>query len=397
VIVDLSEYESVERALATDHAEALAATNVVRVQRAWSAGSFVITANSIVGNLRVLEDLQLRVRPKLPVRRVIYLLAHAAGLAAWDDRILDVQDEDPLDVAVAAAFTYASERSLARGAHSSYYAVEAALNEVRGRLDVADQQRRFGFPIPVSVRYDEYGIDVLENQLVLGAASRVQRLPGLSLDVRRRLRRIVAALDGVRPADRQDAIKPVLFTRINRHYEAAVALSRAVLTGRSFDLPPGRRASIGFTVDMNRLFEAFLSVALRDALERRYGGRLHAQRHDYLDKESRVTIIPDLTWIRSKSIAAVVDAKYKALDKRPADPDLYQVVSYCLSLGIRDAYLVHGTASDGPKTIRVRGGICIHVVVLDLAASLPALRSQIEALAEEIGCLPAPAEVGMVS
>src|SRR5437016_4969031 len=61
--------------------------------------------------------------------------------------------------------------------HNAYYTVEADLQEIRGRIDTKEQLRRFGLPLPVSVVYDEYGMDVIENQLLAGAALRLQRLP----------------------------------------------------------------------------------------------------------------------------------------------------------------------------------------------------------------------------
>jgi 5-methylcytosine-specific restriction enzyme subunit McrC len=288
--------------------------------------------------------------------------------------------------ALGAAFVVVSERALRRGPHSGYYEMADDLNEIRGRLDTNKQRRRFGLPLPVSVTFDEYGTDIPENQLLLGAIATLHRLASLPLDLHRRLRRLAASLDGVQPARPRDAQQRVRFTRLNEHYRSAVALARVVLTGQSFDLAAGHRSITGFTVNMNQLFESFLTVSLAETLERRHGGRLHAQRHDHLDRSRGIGIIPDLTWIIEKRPVAVLDAKYKILhDDRPADADLYQVIAYCVALEIETAYLVHATGTQRSVPVSVgEGDIRLHVVGLDLGASLPRLRSQIEALADDV-------------
>src|SRR5450759_2353890 len=177
------------------------------------------------------------------------------------------------------------------------FAVDEDLSELRGRIDANRQRLRYGLPLPIAVSYDEYGTDIVENQLLAGAASRLKGLPDLPSDLRRRIRRIGLSLDGVRPASRRDARTPVHFTRLNDHYRSPLALARVALEGTSFDLPAGLRAVTGFTVNMNVLFEKFLDVALSDVLQSHHGGRLRAHRSDHLDEGMLARIVPDLTWI----------------------------------------------------------------------------------------------------
>jgi 5-methylcytosine-specific restriction enzyme subunit McrC len=385
-VVELVEYESRDYELTGQQARDLAGTGIVAVQPAWTHGAFRVTATSTIGVLRVRDDLEIRVRPKLPVRRVIYLLAHAVGLAVWDERIIDLDDDAEIDLALASAFANAAELALQRGPRSDYFTVDDALYLVRGRLNTNEQRRRFGCPLPVSVTYDEYGPDILENQLLLGAANVLRRLASPPPTLRRRLRRVVVTLDGVRPGRRNDAHREQRFSRLNEHYRPAVALARIALLGHGFEL--GRQSpAIGFTVDMNRVFEGFLSVALADAIERRHGGHLISQRPDHLDTAHHVRIRPDLTWIVDGYPAAVVDAKYKALGGGggPADPDLYQAVAYAIALDVPVTYLVHATRSNGYHSLDVRNsGVIVRISGLDLSAPLDNLRSQVDHLADDM-------------
>jgi 5-methylcytosine-specific restriction enzyme subunit McrC len=76
---------------------------------------------------------------------------------------------------------------------------------------------------------------------------------------------------------------------------------------------------------MNKIFEDFVCVALREALRHR-GGRFELQaRGIHLDEAATVRVKPDFVWYGGVGRAlAVVDAKYKA--ERPEgfpDADLY--------------------------------------------------------------------------
>ncbi len=56
-----------------------------------------------------------------------------------------------------------------------YREVEEALPVVRGRIREAGQiRRRYGFPLPVEVRYDDYTVDIAENRPLLAASARAR-------------------------------------------------------------------------------------------------------------------------------------------------------------------------------------------------------------------------------
>ncbi|MFF5114501.1 AAA family ATPase [Streptosporangium sp. NPDC000509] len=85
-----------------------------------------------------------------------------------------------------------ADRALRRGVLQGYREVEEALPVLRGRIREADQiRRRYGLPLPVEVRYDDYTVDIAENRLLL---------PGLAVPTRRTLRHVIARLAGVSAA-----------------------------------------------------------------------------------------------------------------------------------------------------------------------------------------------------
>jgi hypothetical protein len=74
---------------------------------------------------------------------------------------------------------------------------------------------------------------------------------------------------------------------------------------------------------MPKLFEDFVTVALREALETEFGGRVDGRARHYLDQAGKVVLRPDIVWKIRGSPVAVIDAKYKSewsRTKRRAPP-----------------------------------------------------------------------------
>lgn len=140
---------------------------------------------------------------------------------------------------------------------------------LRGRLRFADQIARWpGLPIPLELSYDDYTADVAENQILRGATELLLRFPRVPVLARRRLFGIRAALEEVHPTAPSHDVRSPTITRLNDRYGAALALAELILRCSSITSAGGRVKSVSFVFDMNKVFEDFISFALRSALER---------------------------------------------------------------------------------------------------------------------------------
>ena len=139
---------------------------------------------------------------------------------------------------------------------------------MRGRIRFADQIRqRFGIPLPIEVRYDEFTDDITENQLVKAAVARLGGMRLRSRQARRNLGWIAATLENVSPVEfAPNDVPEVTFDRLNEHYRGVVGLSRLILRHSAFESKRGGVRATGFLMDMNVLFQEFVTVALREAL-----------------------------------------------------------------------------------------------------------------------------------
>jgi 5-methylcytosine-specific restriction enzyme subunit McrC len=332
-----------------------------------------VRAKSRVGAVRV-GGLQLTITPKLPVRRLFFLLGYALDPSShWgrgEGNVL-VGDHDDLLPAVALAFERQAEHAVGRGLLQGYRHTNDALPVVRGRIREADQiRRRYGLPAPVEVSFDEFTLDIPENRLLLAAVERLLRLQGVPRDVRGRLLRLRVRLEGVSPLRRGAPLPSWTPSRLNRRYAPALRLAELILNEASIEQRGTDTAVSGFLLDLAKVFEDFVSVALRQAL-RQYGGRCRFQAHHHLDEAEAVLLKPDLVWYDDAGQPiGVADAKYKAEKDREGFPssDLYQMLAYCTSLGLSSGHLVYakGRSPRGSHQVR-RTGVVItqHALELD--------------------------------
>ena len=237
--------------------------------------SYYLTPGSTVGAIEI-GDLSVRIEPKIGITQLLSLACYAIGKVKFQASDFNFPDAYALPDVLALALARAARSAFSRGLLHGYVTEEEALHTVRGRIRFDDQiRRRFGVPLPIEVRYDDFTDDIMANRLVKAAARRLGRMPLRSPDARRNLGWVTGMLDNVSLVDflRNDVPK-VTFDRLNEHYRNVVELSRLVLQQNAFESRRGDVRASGFLMDMNAVFQEFLTVALREALglsERAFG------------------------------------------------------------------------------------------------------------------------------
>ena len=333
---------------------------------------------------------ELRVNPALPVRKVMFLLGYAVDRRGWRDAAAAFGAEKDLFAAIASGFAFHAERAISPAPVRGYVSVEDRAAVLRGRLRVADQIARWpGMPIPLEITYDDHTADIPENRMVRGATELLLRFPRVPIAARKRLLRVRAMLEDVTPVPADPRTRAPEITRLNRRYTAVLALAELILRGSSVTTRHGEVSSVSFVFDMNQVFEDFLSIALRKALEQ-HGGKVELQhKRAHLDTKGEIRLIPDITWWRGGCCRAVIDAKYKPLDdKRFPNADAYQMLAYCTGLRLPRGYLVYAKARDAIRSDRrhhvVHADKTIDVRAIDVDLEPDDLLASIDALAAEI-------------
>lgn len=364
-------------------ADALQALEIVQLVRTERADLWEVSAGTKIGVVEA-PGLQIVVQPKVDINRLVFLMGYTRNPRFWRDDLVWLDRHADLPQALAEGFLAQSRQALEQGLLKGYVTVDESLNVLRGRIREGDQLRRhFGRTLPLETRYDDYSVDIAENRLLLAAAERLLRLPGLLLHQRTGLQRLRLQLADVARLSRGAELPTWVPSRLNARYHSALRLAELVLAGRSFEQRVGGVPVTGYLFNMATIFEDFVTVALKEAL-RAEGGRSRLQYRSYFDDREQVPIRPDFVWLDRDAPRIVADAKYKA-EKPSGFPqaDLYQMLAYCTVLGLDQGHIVYAKGNEQSSAYRVRNaGVEIVAHTLDLDLGPAELLSSIKRLSQ---------------
>ena len=396
--IDLAEHESQAHHLTPGERDLLSslrlrnerkeAEYVLRIEPTFGPGDIcTLRTGSVVGALEF-EGLSLLIRPKIGIPQLMSLACFTLGIeSVLDRRTFRYLEEAALPDALAWALAAAAERAFAGGLLHGYLSIEESLYSVRGRIMYEDQIRiRPKRVLPLEVRYDDFTDDIIPNQMIKAAAYRLGRMHIRSPAVRVKLGGIAGMLENVSLVDFPPRNVPeVRFDRLNQHYRHVVGLSRLILMHSLFEAHRGQVQASGFLMDMDTLFQQFVTKALREAVK--------AKEHTFSEKQivsldtgGEISLRPDLTWWDSGICRFVGDAKYKNLTgRRIPNGDLYQLLAYVNAADLPGGLLVYAKDEVDVTTFEVRhSGKRLRVATLDLSVPMEEIQSQIRELAEVV-------------
>ena len=394
--INLQEHQqSGPHALSKDQRDALREIPSLTIERAdvnSTESQYYLTPGSTVGAVET-DGLSVRIEPKIGVPKLLSLACYAFDRVKLQPRDVDFPEETALPDFLALALTSAARRAFSRGLLHGYLTREEALYAVRGRIRFDEQiRRRFGIPLPVEVRYDEFTDDITANRLVKAAARRLGRMQLRVPAAHNGLGRIAATLDNVSLVEFPPAHVPAVeFDRLNAHYREVVALSRMVLRHSEYQAERGTVRAPGFLVDMNQLFQEFVTVVLREELgvsKDRFG----ESGINSLDEGGKVSLRPDLVWRDRGGCVFVGDAKYKRIvHERIPNADIYQMLAYVTALDLPGGLLVYAKGEADVATYTVRHSDRrpkrLEVAALDLSGSLDDVLDRVGGLADKARAL----------
>ena len=388
-LLTLTEYQTVKGVLLSrkqrDGLRSLT-QSITIVPAVGSDDHYDLTASSEVGAVYV-PDLAIEIRPKISIDRVLFMVSYSLDPRRWREEVFDFT-ESSLVEAVIPGFILHVRRAFQRGLLQGYRMEETALTTIRGRLRFDDQLRkRFGVFPPAEVRYEEFTEDIEVNRLIKAATAGLGKLRIRSAGVRRSLRAFDSLLSTVSLVqyDRQ-RLPEILFNRLNEHYRPAIDLAKLILRSMAFELAHGQTCAAAFLIDMNQVFEDFVVVALREALnlsKRAFpqgteGKRLH------LDKSNRVKLEPDISWWEDGCCTFVGDIKYKILTGNK-NADLYQLLAYLIGTDLQGGLLIYAAGEKEPVVHQVLNvGKSLELAMLDLSGTPEMILEQIQKTAMRV-------------
>ena len=349
--------------------------------------TWVLRPSSYIGTVRV-GDLSVIVRPKIPIDRVMFLVAYAIDPKDWRKYPFDLSPDADVLESIIPAFVHHTRQAVSRGLLQGYRHEEKALHTVRGRIRFNDQiNRRFGVPLPLEVAFDEFTEDIEENRLLKTALHQLTHLPVRSQQARRDVHALRPVFNTVELGAYHRGVPEVQYTRLNSHYRPAVELARLIIENSSLELLHGETTGASFMLDMNRVFEQFLIVALREEL--RLSERAWLRGRLTLDEGDAIRLEPDLSWWSGGRYRFVGDAKYKRIKSENfPNADIYQMLAYCVAADLPSGLLIYAASElepTDPRRYRIRhADKTIEVASIDLEGQPDDILKAVARLAKRV-------------
>lgn len=354
-----------------------------------TVGHYTLASGSTVGVAHLDDDLTVEIQPKIGLAPVLFMLSYSLDPRAWRAHSAPLARESSLTEALVPLFARLVADALRPGMLHDYRRTDESLTTIRGRIRVADQlARRTDMPLPVEISYDDFTPDVLENQLLRSATDVLRRMPTRAGSSQSAVFALHQQLNGISPAPLNAAQVPEpRWTRLNDRYRPAVSLARLILDRSGLAARAGEHTARAVLVDMNRLFEDFVRVALRE--------RLRLSPTDFpagaqtrqvtLDHEDAVHLAPDLSWWSDDRCVFVGDCKYKKTAGSVPNADLYQLLAYATALDLPEGLLLYAAGEGSPRELTVRhAGKRLHVRTVDISLGPEDVLSQIHSAAVAI-------------
>ncbi|MGE4163947.1 MAG: McrC family protein [Vicinamibacterales bacterium] len=349
-------------------------------------GKWTVRTGSMVGVVRV-GNFELRIEPKIGLRNVLQLMEFDGGGERWRTEADTFNHDEDLLIGFIRVFAATVDGALRGGVRSDYRPQEERLVSPRGRIDFPATFCS-ALPTPLPCHFGEYTTNIELNRHLRAAVELALRIAGVPPPTALRLRHALANFDGV-PGARPDRhwYERWTPTRLDAHWRTSAALADQLLNGVSMSTSEGNRRGLSFLIDMNRLFERFVTERLRRLLPPPFV--LADQHRAHLDRAARIAIKPDLYIERDGEPFLVADLKYKlTTDGRPRNEDSYQAVVYATALGVKDAALIYHAEHPGdtaPTIAHIRHSpIRLHTWPIDLRGTKASIDEQLQALADGI-------------
>ena len=231
------------------------------------SGLWTVRVADAVGLLSI-GDLQIEVRPKIPMAHLLYLFGESGRFPRVDEQMAHAMTGASLWELVAKWFLAEMEGVLRKDLMRDYQEAGGWLKVIRGRVDpvrtvlALDSGR-----VEALCEFEEFGANTALNRILLAGARHVAASSTLPRVDRRRALSIAARMDDVtsiRPGDERARTD-----RRTAYYGNALGLARHIIAGQGRTIGAGAHYARTFLIRTPEMVEE----GIRRILQRRLGDR----------------------------------------------------------------------------------------------------------------------------
>lgn len=302
---------------------------------------YIVTPGPFVGRMGLPSGETLDIQSRFPIEGVIDLIRLSGRLPIRLDRLdPDVSANRFLVDVIAQAFARETDRLVAFGLAKGYQTKRFTRPPYPGTPDMALHVGRYAArpdKLVTSARRITHDIDL--NRALAAALEVVSRVPLIE-----RVGREVAALGPSfvrvrRTSLNADSVSRIPLDRQTTRYRKALGLVELILRSQSLTPEGNARTGVSVLFNMPKVWEGYVARWVTELwgpdhrVEEQYGFSLTA--------DGSLRSVADVTVWREDRLIALYDAKYKWPGDKPSMADIYQMVTYCMRLNLKEATLVY--------------------------------------------------------
>lgn len=322
------------------------------------ADTYVVTPGPYVGRLGLPSGTWIDFRSRFTFESLISLILASGRLPARMDHFRVPTGSEPFLVdLLAAAYVRELRLLLAQGLAKEYRPQRLVRPPYGGKLDVTHHLGQLAArPDRLSTVARRITSDIRLNQILARAFDVLARAPLPQIQVAAFAALGPSLRKVSRPALRVEDLRPVLTTLTSR-YSPALALASIILQAKTIAPVDGSASGASVLFYMPKIWESYVRLWLRVEWP---GHRIDSPYQFVLTRDGGQAEADATVWADSRLIA-LYDAKYKWPDHAPDRADLYQLITYCEQLGLKEATLIYPAEANrrtvvvGDKSVHVLG------------------------------------------
>lgn len=304
-------------------------------------GTYLIRPGGFVGRLGLPSGEAIDFGSRFPFADLIELIRHSKRAPLRVDELEAPAGSEAFIVDVlAAAFAREVNRLVAGGLAKGYRSHRFERPPYPGPVDINLHLGRYAArPDRLVTRARRITHDIELNRAIALALDVLQRVR-VADSIRHSVARLGPAFVriGRKPMSGTEVAR-IPLTRLTNRYEQAIGLAELILTSRAISPRETDLSGASILFNMPKVWEDYVARWVASAWGDGY--RVEPLYRFDLTADGALSSEADVIVWDGDELVALYDAKYKFLNQTPAMGDVYQMVTYCIRLGLDEATLVY--------------------------------------------------------
>ena len=303
---------------------------------------YKLTAKSYVGFIPLTPDIQIFLKPKVPIANLFRMLEYTYDLKSF--QLLDGSVHcDTIPEFYNRLADILIQKILAqsrKGFYRTYVKNTELLPYVRGKVDFKYQFKHPG-TVKLNCEYNQYTADIEDNQILLWTLYIIGRSGLCSEQLSTTVRKAYHTLQGLatqRPFKGDDCINRS-YNRLNQDYQTLHSLCRFFLDYCGVAHQVGNYQMFPFLVRTDILYEKFVYAWLKSHLPANFEIKDQESVNFCKIVDSKIDLV--IYDKNTKQVIFILDTKYKIPDSKPSNQDIYQAIAYATLKNSQNAILVY--------------------------------------------------------